>query len=216
MSATVPHLTALPGLFASTPQRLPFAPDLEVRAFVLQRPDGNVLLYSSRGLDEDADALRALGGIDRWYLNHWHEAMFAAAAVDAPLLVHERDRDEAAKRLRVRASFSRRHMLGDDLEVIPTPGHTPGATAYLWESGGHRMLFTGDTVYLHDGEWVTAVLDSSDRRAYAESLALLRELDFDVLVPWATSAGQPAYAFTDDKDRRRRIDALLSDLERSG
>src|SRR3712207_7427783 len=39
-----------------------------------------------------------------------------------------------------------------------------------------RMLFTGDTLYLRDGEWVAAVLPSSDRGTYLESLELIRDL----------------------------------------
>ena len=80
-------------------------------------------------------------------------------------------------------------MFEDDFEVIPTPGHTPGATAYLWDSGQHRFLFTGDTIYLHQGEWSRRMLESSDAGAYVESLELIRELEFDVLVPWAASGG---------------------------
>jgi glyoxylase-like metal-dependent hydrolase (beta-lactamase superfamily II) len=105
-------------------------------------------------------------------------------------------------------------MLDDDFEVIPTPGHTPGATAYLWEHDGGRYLFTADTVYLKGGEWAAAVLPSSDRGAYLESLSLLRELDFDVLVPWAASAGGPFYAPTDGADSRRRINALIDKIWR--
>jgi glyoxylase-like metal-dependent hydrolase (beta-lactamase superfamily II) len=116
----------------------------------------------------------------------------------------------------VRAAFSRRHMLDDDFEVIPTPGHTPGATAYLWDHGSQRLLFTGDSVYLRDGEWVGAVLGSSDRAAYLDSLELIRELDFDVLVPWAATAGQPDHALTDRADTRRRIDAIIERVRRGG
>ena len=112
----------------------------------------------------------------------------------------------------VAGTFSRRHMAGDDLEAIPIPGHTMGATAYLWDSGGHRCLFTGDSLYLREGEWVAAVLESSDRDAYIESLALIKELDFDVLVPWAATAGQPCHAVTDKADAGRRIDAILERL----
>ena len=208
MSGLLDVTTALPGLFASTPRRLSFDTTVEIRAFLLQRAAGNLLVYSSTGLDDDAEALRTLGGVERWYLNHWHEALFPAR-IDAPLLVGDRDRAATEQRLHVRASFRRRHVLGDDFEVIPIPGHTPGATAYLWDSGEHRMLFTGDTVYLRDGEWVAAVLDSSDRAAYVESLELLRTLDFDVLVPWAAGAGQVPYALTDAADRRARIGAIL-------
>jgi hypothetical protein len=67
----------------------------------------------------------------------------------------------------------------------------------------------GDTIFLRDGEWVAAVLDSSDRSAYLDSLALIRELDFDVLVPWAAPAGDLPYSVTSRAEARRRIDALI-------
>jgi glyoxylase-like metal-dependent hydrolase (beta-lactamase superfamily II) len=199
-------------LYASAPAPLPFAPQLHVRAFLLRRSRGNVLVYASSGLDRDA--VDALGGATRRYLNHGHEALFGADAVPAPLFVHEAERDAVEPKLHVRGTFSRRHVLDEDLEVIPTPGHTPGATAYLWDSGEHRFLFTGDTIYLDDGEWVGAVLDSSDRDAYLESLELIRGLDFDVLVPWAASAGQPYHAVTSDAEKRRRIDAIAERVRR--
>jgi glyoxylase-like metal-dependent hydrolase (beta-lactamase superfamily II) len=193
----------IPGIHASTPQPLPFAPSLEIRAFRLERERGDVLVYSTGTLDDP-------GGISRWYLNHGHEAMFVSGSVTAPLFVHEAERRFVEARTHVRATFLRRHTLDDDFEAIPTPGHTPGATAYLWDSGEHRFLFTGDTIFLRDGEWVAAVLDSSDRAAYLESLELIRELDFDVLVPWAATAGDPHYAVTSRADARRRIDAIAA------
>lgn len=204
----------LPGLHASAPETLPFAPKLEIRAFLLERERGNVLVYSVPDLESQAEAIAELGGISRQYLNHWHEAMFASDWVKAPLFVHERERDLVEREHDVPETFSRRHLLDDDLEVIPTPGHTPGTTAYLWESGEHRLLFTGDTIYLQDGEWVDGVLDSSDREAVVESLELIRGLEFDVLVPWAATRGGPYTAATDTADARRRIDAILERLRR--
>jgi glyoxylase-like metal-dependent hydrolase (beta-lactamase superfamily II) len=205
------------GLHATSPEPLPFAPSLHVRAFLLRRPSGNVLVYSTPTIADAADAIEALGGISRRYLQHGHEAMFAAehgtGPLAAPLFVHRADSEAVTKRgLSVRATFDRRHSLDDDLEAIPIPGHTPGATAYLWDSGEHRMLFTGDSIYLDGGEWVAAVLDSSDRQAYLQSLELLRELEFDLLVPWAASAGEPPVAKTDRADARRRIDAIIARL----
>ena len=200
--------TAIPGLYASTPEPLPFAPSLDVRAFVLKRDQGNLLVYSTGTLEADAPAIRDLGGIWRQYLNHRHEAGFLSDWVTAPLFVHEHERDTVAAAGPIPKTFSARHTLGD-FEVIPTPGHTSGATAYLWDTGLHRLLFTGDTIYLDDGEWVAAVLESSDRAPYLESLELIRELDFDVLVPWAASGGQPCYSVTNGTDARQRIDAII-------
>ena len=207
--------TVIPGLHATTPEPLPFATSLHVRAFVLERDRGNILVYSTAGLEADAAAIEDLGGIARHYLNHRHEAMFASDAVHAPLFVHENERDSVERAHHVRGTFSRRHVLDDDFEVIPTPGHTSGATAYLWDSGGHRALFTGDTIFLSGGEWVAAVLEgSSDRAAYLESLELIRELDFDVLVPWAATAGEPYHTVVSQAEAQRRIDAIIERVRR--
>jgi hypothetical protein len=188
----------IPRLHASEPEALPFAPALQIRAYRLERDAGDLLVYSTT---------TTTGEVWRHYLNHGHEAGFASRAVHAPVFVHAADRAAVEGSMPVRAAFSRRHMLDEDFEVIPTPGHTAGATAYLWDSGEHRVLFTGDTILLRDGEWRAAVLPSSDRGAYLESLTLLRELDFDVLVPWAAS-GAP-HAFTDRADADRRIGAII-------
>src|SRR5688500_15464443 len=96
MTTQAPTFTGLHAVGEST---LPFAPDLALRAFVLERDHGNVLVYST---DEVADRLEHPV---RWhYLNHWHEAMFgvgrAAATHHAPVVVHEDDAAEVVKRAR--------------------------------------------------------------------------------------------------------------------
>lgn len=93
--------------------------------------------------------------------------------------------------------------------MIPTPGHTPGTTSFLWDSGRHRLLFTGDTLWIDKGDWRAVVLGSSDRAAYLDSLALLRELKFDVLVPWGATAGQPYVDVVGHAQAQRHIDAII-------
>jgi glyoxylase-like metal-dependent hydrolase (beta-lactamase superfamily II) len=206
-------------LYASAPEPLPFAPSLDVRAFLLRRDRGNLLIYSAPTLEADAGAIEDLGGVSRQYLNHRHEAAFGcdrvASTFGAPLFCHENERRSVSGTCNVHETFSERAMLDHDFEVIPTPGHTRGATAFLWDSGRHRCLFTGDTIYIHEGEWIAAVLaGSSDRDDYLESLELIRELDFDVLVPWAATGGEPYYAVTSRAEARRRIDAILERVRR--
>jgi glyoxylase-like metal-dependent hydrolase (beta-lactamase superfamily II) len=190
--------TVIPDLYASDPEPLPFAPSQSMRAFLVRRDAGNLLVYSAPTVE--ATGVEALGGVSSILLNHWHEAEFGggaqvAAALDAPLTGE-------------RAAPLEPH--GDDVQVIPIPGHTPGATAFLW----NRVLFTGDSIYVDEGEWVAAVLDSSDRDAYVESLEHLRELEFDVLVPWVATAGGPFAVTTDRADARRRIDAIIARVRR--
>lgn len=196
---------------ASEPLALPFAPDLHVRSFLLEREAGNVLVYAGAPFS----AAHPGTPVARQYLNHHHEAWAGTVeGRDVPLLVHRADEAPTERHAAVAHTFTRRHHVGGDLEVIPAPGHTPGATVYLWDDGARRHLFTGDTIYLRDGEWRTAVLGSSDRAAYLETLALIRTLDFDVLVPWAAGAGEEPYALTDRADTERRIDRLIERVRR--
>jgi glyoxylase-like metal-dependent hydrolase (beta-lactamase superfamily II) len=211
--------TVVPGLHASPAEPLPFGRSLELRAFLLARKHGNLLVYNGAAVADDVQAIEDLGGISRHYLNHRHEAAFGldqvANTFGSPLLCHENERPSVSVKGKVSQTFSERHRLDDDFDVIPTPGHTSGATAFLWDSGQHRILFTGDTIYLREGDWVAALLaGSSDRAAYLRSLELIRELDFDVLVPWIATAGQSFHAVTDRADARRRIDAIHARLRR--
>ena len=215
MRALAPLETELPGLHAAAPEPVSVAESLHARAFLLPRLRGNVLVYSVSTLEAGAGAIEELGGVSRQYLGHGHEAGYLSDGVTAPLFVHDADYEAVDTQVRAPWTFTRGHMLDRDFQVIPTPGHTPGATAYLWDSGDHRFLFTGDTIHIRDGEWVAAVLDSSDRGRYIASLELIRELHFDVLVPWIATAGEPHHAVTSRADTRRRVDAILERL-RSG
>jgi hypothetical protein len=209
----------IPGLYASTPEPLGFGPSLEIRAFLLQRQRGNLLVYRSEMLERDVGEINALGGISRQYLNHRHEASpacdWVAKTFDAPLHVHEKEAPSVSESCNVAETFSNRHHSDDDFEVIPTPGHTSGATAFLWDTGRHRCLFTGDTIFFPRGKWVAAVLDGvSDREPYIESLELIRTLDFDLIVPGIAAVGQPYYAFVEKPGAERRIGAILERLRR--
>jgi glyoxylase-like metal-dependent hydrolase (beta-lactamase superfamily II) len=209
----------IPGLYASEPEPLGFGPSLEIRAFLLQREGGNLLIYRSASLEGDVEEVRRLGGISRQYLNHHHEASPAcdrvAETFGAPLHVHEDDARAASEVCEVGDTFSERHKLGDDFEVVPIPGHTAGATAFLWDSGEHRVLFTGDTVYFGRRGWRAAVLDGvSDRQRYVESLELIRSLDFDLVVPGIASAGQPYYQFVGKSEAEQHIDEILERVRR--
>jgi glyoxylase-like metal-dependent hydrolase (beta-lactamase superfamily II) len=201
--------TVIPGLLASAPQPLPFAPTVSVRAFLLERDRGNLLIYSVDALGAPLQALGERGRISRQYLNHRHEAEAFPGGLIGPLVVHEAALEAVAANAPVESTYTERHVLDDDFEVIPTPGHTDGSTCFLWRSEHGRALFTSDTIYLSDGEWVAAVLATSDRERYVESLELIRELDFDLLIPWNSTAGQAYHAVTDRADARRRIGAIL-------
>ncbi len=208
--------TPIEGLRATPPAPLPFLANAQVRSFILERPEGNAIVYNAPGLREAADEIRALGATTHLLINHGHEVMYGAPRLDVPVFVHERDRAETAGGLPVAGTFTGRRMIDDDLEVIPTPGHTPGTTSYLWDNGTHRFLFTGDSLWVEYGDWRAVVLGGSDRAASLDSLRLISDLDFDVLVPWAAMKGEPSVNVVMHDDARRRIDAVIARVEAGG
>lgn len=194
--------SAVRGLHATPTAPLPFLRGVVVRSFVLEREEGPTIIYHSPGIDAAQRDILRLGQPNRMLVNHWHEAMYDAPEMDVPIFVHEKDR--ARTKLPIAGTFSKREKIGDDLEVIPTPGHTPGATMFLWDNGELRMLFPGDSIWVQGGQWKAVVLGESDRAAYLASLSLIMELDFDYLVPWGGEEGQAyAYGVTGAEARER-------------
>ncbi|MDR3473062.1 MAG: MBL fold metallo-hydrolase [Devosia sp.] len=181
--------TSIPGLYTLPTAPLPFLSGVVVRSFVLERDHGNVIIYNSPGISAAAREIVELGRPDRLLVNHWHEAMYGAPDLDVPIFVHENDR--ARTSLPIAGTFTKREKIDGDIEVIPTPGHTPGTTMFLWDNGEHRLLFPGDAIWVQGGEWKAVLLGDSDRKTYLASLSLLLDLDFDILVPWGSEEGQP-------------------------
>lgn len=207
-------------LFASAPQELSFAPGMVVRSFLIRSDEGNLLLNASEGALRNAAAVDALGGVEAIWLGHWHEGLTGAQAIadrlGAPVIVHAADREEAAKKVAIAETFDDARQIRPDLEAIPIPGHTPGSAAYLWHGPDARCLFTADSLYMKDGQLRGVLLDSSDRKAFLESLSLLRDIEFDLLIPWVALKGAPVATPYAWEAFRRDLDAVISRIEGGG
>ncbi|MFM9270467.1 MBL fold metallo-hydrolase [Halomonas elongata] len=181
--------SSIRGLHATPTAPLPFLKGVVVRSFVLEREQGNVIIYHSPGITAATREILTLGRPDWILINHWHEAMFDAPDIDVPIFVHENDRGKT--KLPIADTFSKQEKIADDLEVIPTPGHTAGTTMFLWDNGEHRLLFPGDSIWVQGGSWKAVLLEECGRTDYLASLSRLMDLDFDILVPWGSEEGQP-------------------------
>ena len=205
------------GLLATPASRLPYQHDVLLRSYVLRRPTGDIIVYNSPGVSEAADAIPELGAPARLLVNHAHESMYGRPALEVPMWMHGADRAEVGADLEIAGVFEGRELIDGDLEVIPTPGHTPGTCSFLWDDGNHRFLFTGDFIWIEHGVWKAVVLDPALRDPYLESLALVRDLDFDVLVPWGVTEGDaPVFAVSDPEEKRRRIDGIIARVAAGG
>src|SRR4051795_2773301 len=150
-------------------------------------PDGNVLFYGTQ-TDADFDDIEALGGVAHHYLSHRDEAgpmlRKVADRFGARLHAPVAELVEIGQHAHVDVPLGSRHVDGNGIEVIPTPGHTPGSTCYVADGAEGSYLFTGDTLVLGDsGEWWAGYIPGiGDADALAASLRLLRTLSPDVVI----------------------------------
>lgn len=216
LDATLPDtfLTRHPsirGLCATPTAPLPFLDGVVVRSFILERPQGNVIVYNSPGISAAKRDILALGVPDRLLVTHWHEGMYAAPDIDVDIFVHEDDRTQT--NLPIAGTFTKREKIANDLEVIPTPGHTLGTTMFLWDNGQHRLLFPGDSIWVSGGDWKAVLLDERSRETYIASINVVMDLDFDILVPWGAEEQQPHFYQVTHEQARRNLQRIAERLQ---
>jgi glyoxylase-like metal-dependent hydrolase (beta-lactamase superfamily II) len=157
-------------------------PGLTTHAYLWTRAGGNVLFYCP-ATDADFDAIAALGGVGDQYLSHQDEAgpMLARVAETFGSTLHAGAAEllTIGRHAHIDVPLGGRHVDANGVEVIPTPGHSPGSTSYLvGGSGGETYLFVGDTMFVgDDGRWSTFVIpgvgDPAQLTASREELATL-------------------------------------------
>ncbi|MGV0746283.1 MBL fold metallo-hydrolase [Mycolicibacterium sp. XJ870] len=157
------------------------------------RPSSNALFYCPAS-DADFAAIESLGGVDDHYLSHQDEAgpMLARVADRFGARLHAPAAELATigRHAHIDVPVAGRYVDSNAVEVIPTPGHTPGSTSYLVTGAEGRYLFTGDTMFVDDnGRWSTFVIpEVGDAGAMTESLQLLATLEPDVVISSAYGA----------------------------
>lgn len=113
-------------------------------AWLLVRPEGNVLVDSPRWTEALVGAIDALGGIDHVALTHRDDVADArryAERFGARSWIHRDDRTAAPWTSDVLADDE--HEIQPGLLAIPVPGHTKGSVVFLTDDG---WLFTGDSL----------------------------------------------------------------------
>jgi len=194
------------------------AEGLYTHAYLLQRVDGNVLFYNTGHIDE-IERMKPLGGVARQYLSHRDELGDSlntiAERFGAELGGHVRELEEFSKFRRPTILFERRETHLGNIEVIPTPGHSPGSTSfYVHSPHGKRYLFTGDTLWFSGNSVLEAAFlpQGSDREHYVTSLEILRTITPDVVITSA-SGGHGGYRDIAPGEWPGHVDRALERLQ---
>lgn len=207
-------------LFESVYRILPtkVTPSKYTSLFV-QRPDGNLLFSCFGGhssIDGSFDDIDALGGIALHLLGDMHFAAKYNDDVDerfgVATMCSEVEGSDVRRKVKNVVTFPfERHELAAGVEAIPTPGHRPGAVSYLVAVGRRRCLFAGDTIY-HDGDRWRCFASKKNRKTMTETLTLLAEVEFDVLLANTGVANPVCYVEVDADSRREFMEMLKAGL----
>jgi glyoxylase-like metal-dependent hydrolase (beta-lactamase superfamily II)/ferredoxin len=175
-------------------------------AWLVVRPEGNVLIDSPRYTEALVRPIDALGGIAHVALTHRDDVADArrwATRFGATTWIHEGDRSAARWATGV---FTDEHVIMPGFTAIPVPGHTKGSVVYLLDE---QWLFTGDSLaWSHDREDLVAFRSACwySWRAQADSLERLADQHrFAAVLP-----GHGARHLGEADDLHQRLVALVA------
>lgn len=113
-------------------------------SYLIERPEGNVLVDSPRAAGPLLSALEARGGVATMFLTHRDDVADHAAfrkRFGCVRVLHEGDVTASTRDVERRIGGLEPVSLAEDLIAIPTPGHTRGHAVLLYRE---RYLFSGD------------------------------------------------------------------------
>lgn len=112
-------------------------------SYLIQRPEGNVLVDSPRFTPPLVKRLEDMGGVRFLYLTHRddvadHQKFHHHFGCDR--ILHQDEINANTQDVEIQLSGREPIQFAPDLLIIPVPGHTKGHTVLLY----HQILFTGD------------------------------------------------------------------------
>ncbi|HEY2413869.1 MAG TPA: MBL fold metallo-hydrolase [Pirellulaceae bacterium] len=181
-------------------------------SYFIRHPQGNWLIDSPKYLPQLVRRFEALGGIATIFLTHRDDIADAAKYAQhfgAARIIHREEIDAQPQAEHLIDGFEPVEIAPDFL-AIPTPGHTAGHIALLYNNpdGQNRYLFTGDHLaWDRDQQRLTAFRDYcwDSWPKQKESLAKLLDYSFEWVLP---GHGERVHLPADEMHRQ------LSDLVR--
>ncbi|MBN3870898.1 MBL fold metallo-hydrolase [Nostoc sp. JL33] len=113
-------------------------------SYLIQHPEGNILVDSPRFTPPLVKRLEELGPIRYMYLTHKDDVADHQKFADhfqCDRILHTDDITADTRNVEIQLTGSEPFTLTPDLLIIPVPGHTKGQTVLLYKN---KFLFTGD------------------------------------------------------------------------
>ncbi len=113
-------------------------------SYLIQRPEGNILVDSPRFSAPLVQRLESMGGIRYLYLTHRDDVadhQKFAAHFGCDRILHQDEINPRTRDVEIQLTGYEPVELESDMLIIPVPGHTKGHTVLLYQN---HFLFTGD------------------------------------------------------------------------
>ncbi len=113
-------------------------------SYLIQRPEGNILIDSPRYAPPLVKQIEAMGGIKYMYLTHRDDVadhQKFQSHFKCERILHQDDIQSTTQEVEIKLSGSEPVELAPDVQLIPVPGHSKGHTVLLYQN---KFLFTGD------------------------------------------------------------------------
>lgn len=176
-------------------------------SYLVERPDGNLMVDSPRFTRRLADPVDALGGVAHVLLTHRDDVADAAAWADrygASVWIHEDDRRAAPFATDLVRGIEPTEV-APGVVAVPVPGHTRGSVVFAVD---HTWLLTGDSLAWdhHRGDLVA--FRGACWYSWPEQTKSLHRLAAATEFAWVLP-GHGAQVRLDPEDGHRRLLALV-------
>ncbi|XP_042483740.1 uncharacterized protein LOC122064094 [Macadamia integrifolia] len=176
-------------------------------SYIIVHPEGNILIDSPRYTERIARKIEMLGGARYMFLTHKddvadHEKW--SKRLECPRILHLKDVDIRTTDVEMKLEGSGPWSLGNDFELIYTPGHTEGCVCLLYKP--LKILFAGDHLAVWESE--LTIMEKYNWWSVPMQLNSVRKLldvDFELILP---GHGRRA-EFKDAKEKTLALEALL-------
>mgnify|MGYP004724068277 CR=1 FL=1 len=164
-------------------------------------PPRDKWLIGHVGLPLDHEFLNDAVGRIHHYFTHSHESTAVAIAIQqrfsSALYCHSRSLGAVSLVIEPDETFTQQETHFGDFHLLPTPGHTPGSSSFLYHSPlGQTYLFVGDTLTCDYNRWISVLVPESNPLELQQSLDFYRTLRPDVVL-MSTTRGHLSWAKVD-------------------
>lgn len=161
-------------------------------SYFIERSDGNILIDSPRFAGPLARNLERRGGVHRMLLTHQDDVADHVKfhqRFGCTRVLHRDDVRSGTASVELQPTGNDPVDLGQEVVMIPTPGHTKGHAMFLYRN---RFLFTGDSLAWSESRGHLYGFRSATWYSWSEqirSLERLLDYDFEWVLP---GHGRPA------------------------